>query len=202
MELRKDNVALVVIDMQNGFCRPEGSCAKVGLPVEALAPSITPCAELIAAAREATLPIIYTRYVFQSDYSDGGILIKHLLPALAEVEGLKAGTWDIEILDELSPAEGDTVIDKNRPSAFYAPEFEAVLKERGITQLVVCGVTTNCCVETTARDASQRDYETFVVRDAVAEYDQDRHDNALISLEMLFAGVVCKDDVLAAWAEA
>ena len=199
MELASENVALVVIDMQHGFCLPEGSCARVGLPVEALVPAVEPCVELIASARQASIPIIFTRYVYKPDYSDGGILIKHLLPALGEAGGLKAGTQDIDILDRLTPQENDIVIDKNRPSAFYAPAFETTLRERGITQLVVCGVTTNCCVESTVRDASQRDYETFVVRDAVAEYDPDRHNNALAAMEMLFANVVDKDDVLAAW---
>ena len=94
------------------------------------------------------------------------------------------------------------MIDKNRPSAFYTPSFEAAIRERGIAQLVVCGVTTNCCVESTVRDASQRDFETFVVRYAVAEYDPDRHNNALAAMEMLFAAVVCRQDVFAVWNQA
>lgn len=199
MELARENVALVVIDMQNGFCSPKGSCARVGLPVEELASSINPCVDLIAAARAASVPIIYTRYAYKPDYSDGGILINELLPVLAEENGLKGGTWDVEVIDECKPASGDIVIDKNRPSAFYTPAFEETLKAKNITQVVICGVTTNICVESTARDASQRDYQTFVVRDAVAEFDLDRHNNALLGLEMLFAAVVDTADVIKAW---
>lgn len=201
MELAQENVALVVVDMQNGFCLPEGSCGRAGLPVEALTPAIEPCGKLISAAHSADIPVIFTRYVYKADYSDGGILIKYLLPILAEKEGLKEGTWDIEILEELKPQTGDLVIDKNRPSAFYASDFEEALKDQNINQLVICGVTTNCCVESTARDASQRDYQTFIVRDAVAEYDMDRHNNALAGLEMLFGDVIKVDDVIETWNE-
>jgi ureidoacrylate peracid hydrolase len=69
----------------------------------------------------------------------------------------------------------------------------------GTDKLVVCGVTTNCCVETTVRDASQRDYKTFVIEDAVAEFEDDRHEIALKSMDMLFADVLKLDDVRQAW---
>jgi nicotinamidase-related amidase len=97
------------------------------------------------------------------------------------------------------PADGDHVVDKNRPSAFYTPAFETTLKDIGVESLVVCGATTNCCVESTVRDASQRDYKTFVVADAVAEFEEDRHRIALQSMGKLFADVVTIADVVAAW---
>ena len=90
------------------------------------------------------------------------------MPALRENNALKAGTEDIEIIEELRPLDNDIIIDKNRPSAFYSPEFQQNLKKLAIEDLVFCGVTTNCCVESTVRDASQRDYRSFVVEDAVA----------------------------------
>jgi ureidoacrylate peracid hydrolase len=154
---------------------------------------------LIAAAREFDVPVIYTRYVLRQDYSDGGVIIHELSPHLKEVGALIEGTWDIGVVDALRPADGDHVVDKNRPSAFYATAFEATLKELGVDSLVICGVTTNCCVESTVRDASQRDYKTFVVEDAVAEFEEDRHRIALQSMDRLFADVVTFADVDAAW---
>ena len=199
MKLRAENSALLVVDMQNGFCHDDGSVNQVGLPASRLQPAIEPCRRLIAAGRGANIPIIYTRYVYRPDYTDGGVMVHELIPDLKNGHCLAAGTWDIEVLDELAPVGGDYIIDKNRPSAFFATGMEPILKGLAIRDLVVCGVTTNCCVETTVRDASQRDYRTFVVKDAVAEYEDDRNDVALKSMGMLFAGLVTVGDVLDVW---
>ena len=94
---------------------------------------------------------------------------------------------------------GEIVIEKNRPSAFYSTRLEVYLRSQRINGLVICGVTTNICVETTARDAAQRDYRTFVVKDAVGEVDLFRHEVALKALEHMFAKIVSIDDVLDAW---
>lgn len=199
MQLGRELTALMVVDMQNGFCHDDGSVNKVGLPAARLQPAIEPCARLIAAARLAGIPVIYTRYVYRPDYTDGGVMVHELIPDLKNGHCLAAGTWDVEVVDELAPVNADYVIDKNRPSAFFATGLEPVLKGLAISDLVVCGVTTNCCVETTVRDASQRDYRTFVVQDAVAEYEDDRHAVALKSMGMLFAKRVTVDEVLRAW---
>lgn len=199
MELGATNTALIVVDMQNGFCRDDGSVNQIGLPASALQPAIEPCAHLVKAARQARVPIIYTRYLYRPDFTDGGVMVHDLIPDLKKGRCLMAGTQDIEVVDELRPAKDDYIIDKNRPSAFYATGMEPILKGLGVTDLVVCGVTTNCCVETTVRDASQRDYRTFVVEDAVAEYEEDRNTVALKSMGMLFAKLVRVDDVVHAW---
>ena len=193
------NVALLVIDMQNGFCSDNGSVNAVGLPAKRLQPAISPCVKLVAAARDAEVPIIFTRYGYRSDYRDGGLMVHELIPDLKNGKTLIANTWDTDILDELAPRETDFVVDKNRPSSFYGTSLDGILKNLAIENLVVCGVTTNCCVETTVRDASQRDYRTFVVRDAVAEYEDDRHEVALKSIDMLFGHVVESDSIIAEW---
>ena len=185
--------------MQNGFCSDNGSVNDIGLPAKRLQPAISPCVKLVAAARDAEVPIIFTRYGYRSDYRDGGLMVHELIPDLKNGKTLIANTWDTDILDELAPRETDFVVDKNRPSSFYGTSLDGILKNLAIENLVVCGVTTNCCVETTVRDASQRDYRTFVVRDAVAEYEDDRHEVALKSIDMLFGHVVESDSIIAEW---
>ena len=194
-----DKTALIVIDMQNGFCSEQGSINAIGLPASRLRASIAPCARLISSARHAQLPVFYTRYMFRSDYLDGGLMAHELMPDLKSGKTLISGTWDTEVIDELAPIDGDFIIDKNRPSSFFGTNLDASLKNLGVENLVVCGVTTNCCVETTVRDASQRDYRTFVVKDAVAEYEDDRHEIALKSMDMLFAYLVTTAEVEGAW---
>jgi ureidoacrylate peracid hydrolase len=196
---RRDSTALIVVDMQNGFLRQGGSCDRIGLPVARLAAAIEPCQKVVAAARAANVPVIFTRYVYRADFRDGGVLVDEIMPALRECNALVQGSDDAGIVAELEPREGEYVLDKNRPSSFYATPLETWLNGLGVEDLVVCGVTTNCCVETTVRDASQRDYRTFVIADAVAEFDEERHSVALRSMGMLFAHVTDVDEVVAAW---
>ncbi len=200
MLLKKDGTALIVVDMQNGFCHPEGSFAKLGLDVSLLQAAIGGCRRLLDAAHEHGVPRVFTRFVYRPDYRDGGVLIQELMPALKDVRSLEAGTWDGELVDELKPTADDFVIDKNRYSAFYGTGLEPILTSLRVDTVVLAGVTTNMCVETTARDAMQRDYRTFVVGDATGELDQQRHEFALSTLGFGFGRVVNVDDVLGAWA--
>jgi nicotinamidase-related amidase len=199
MLLTAENTVLIVVDMQNGFCHPEGSFAKLGLDVTMTNAAIAGCTRLVESARGAAVPIVFTRYVYRSDYRDGGILIQQLMPILAEVGSLAAGSWDAEIVDQLRPNQQDFVVDKNRYSAFYGTGLDPILTSMGADSVVVCGVTTNMCVETTARDAMQRDLRTFVVRDATGELDSKRHEFALATLGFGFGRIVGVDQVGDAW---
>ena len=194
-----DQTALLVVDMQNGFCHPQGSFATLGLDVSMCNAAIAGCRRLVDAAHAAGVPVIYTRYVYRADYRDGGVLVQEIMPALGSSGSLAAGSWDAELVDELPAGTDDFVIDKNRYSAFYGTGLEPVLTSLKVRNLVICGVTTNMCVETTARDASQRDYRTFVVSDATGELDKARHDMALATLGFGFGAVVESDAVLSAW---
>ena len=199
MDIPADDVALLVIDMQNGFCRPDGSMARLGLDTSMCEAVIPQVRGLVDAAHDADVPVIFTRYVYLPGYADGGLLPQAILPAMRDIDALAEGSWDAALVDELTPGESDLVIDKSRYSAFYGTRIEPILTSLGVRALVLCGVTTNMCVETTARDASQRDYPTFTVRDACAETDAQRHENALQTLAFGFGWVVDADDVRAAW---
>ena len=157
MELGKENTALLVVDMQNGFCDEKGSMSQLGFEWQRLAEPIPGCKRLLDAAREAGVRVMYSQYVYRPDFSDGGVVTEEIFTGVKDVGLCVDGTWDAEIIDELKPQEGDAIIKKNRPSAFYSTSLESYLRSMKIENLVICGVTTNICVETTARDASQRD---------------------------------------------
>jgi len=197
--IARQNTALMVIDMQNGFCKEGGSVDRIGFDIGMLKASVEPCRRLVALARTAAVPIIFTRYVYRGDYADGGLLVHNLMPQLKQEKALIAGSWDAEIVDELRPEPQDFIVDKNRPSSFYATGLEPILSGLAVTTLVVCGVTTNCCVESTVRDASQRDLLPLVVGDATGELDVERHHAALKTMGILFGKVVSVADVAAAW---
>lgn len=192
--------ALIVVDMQNGFVHAEGSCARSGFPVAALAPAVAPCRAAIEIARRAGVPVVFTRYTYRADFKDGGFMLREKFPMLADAKALIAGSWDQAILDALAPMPGDFIIDKNRPSSFYGTPLESYLKGLDVDEVVVCGVTTNCCVETTVRDAAQRDCRTFVLSDAVAEWDPERQQGALKTMDILFAHLLTIEQLKRAWA--
>ena len=200
------DTALVVVDMQNGFCSAQGSFARMGVDVSGLQAVLEPCRRLVQAARGASAPVIFSRYVYKSDYSDHGTLFRPLIAEMRRENALIAGSWDVDILPELAPEPEELVLDKNRPSCFFGTSLNQHLREIGVRRVVVCGVTTSCCVESTVRDAGQHDYETFVVSDATAEMTQERHLAALHTLGFLFADVVtvaqAERDLLATdWAD-
>lgn len=197
---RKEMSALIIVDMQNGFCHPEGSFAKMGMDISALTNATQGCRSLVELARSSDVPVIYTRYVYRSDYKDGGVLVDEILPALAESRSLEEGSWDASIVEGLEVLPSDFIVDKNRYSAFYGTRLEPMLTSLGVRDLVIAGVTTNMCVETTARDAGQRDYRVFVAGDACGELDRSRHEVALQTISFGFGWVTDVEGVAAAWA--
>ena len=196
----REETALVVVDMQNTFCHPDGAFARLGADVSPLTGVVPAVADLVAAARAARVPVVVVKHVLRSDYRDGGIIFNELKRPLRGAGAIVGGSWEAELVDELAVEPEDVVVEKRRFSAFFGTDLDVVLRSRGIASLVVCGVTTNICVESTARDAAQRDYRTFVVADATAEIDPAKHDHALTTLGYAFCSVVVAADVLQAWA--
>ena len=191
--------ALVVIDMQNGFCKPNGFMDKLGLDYTASAAVIQPVARLVRIARDAGLPIVFTRYWLKPDYSDAGLLTE-LLPTAKEHGGMVRETWDGDLVEELVPELADQVLDKTRHSAFYETDFDERLKRLGIDTLVICGVTTNVCVEATARDGFARDYRVVLVSDASAAVTPEMHTGTLTTIEYCMGHIATVDEVEAALA--
>jgi len=191
------HTALIIVDMQEGFLRDDAAMARLGFDLGLLREALSPCVKLVGAAREAGALVVFTRYVYKPDYSDGAIMIE-LNPGLKAEGALKAGEWEVEITPALAPREGEPIIDKSKPSAFHGTDMDAILEAKGIARVIVCGITTNCCVESTVRDASHREYQTWLVTDAVAESSRDRHDYAIQCMTMLFAHGTTVAEVCAA----
>lgn len=198
--LQSERTALIVVDMQNGFCHPEGSLQKSGLSIAMCEAAVAPCRRLIDAAHAADVPVVYLQVEWRRDRSDAGVIFREVMGGVLHESALLSGTWDAQIVDELKPTEADYLIHKNRFSGFYGTRLEPLLRSLGIENLVVCGVTTNMCVETTVRDAAQRDFRCFVVADAVGEVDRDVHEGSLKTLGFAFAKVVGGDEVVTAFA--
>jgi ureidoacrylate peracid hydrolase len=183
------NTALIIVDMQNGFCHEDGFMNKIGLDWTTSRDAIGPVNRLATAMRAKGRPVFYTRYTLNADYSDSGLL-PEIYPQIVEVKGMVRDTWDAEIVDELAPEPGDRVVDKTRYSAFYGTDLEEQLRGLGVDTVIVCGVTTNVCVESTVRDAFFRDIRVVVPEDATAAVSPELHEGSLNDFRYAFGPVV------------
>ncbi|SMQ73389.1 isochorismatase family cysteine hydrolase [Agreia sp. VKM Ac-1783] len=158
--------ALVVIDMQNGFVHPDGSLPSLGMGMSNIGSVIAENAAVIRAARAAGLPVIYTRSVFRPGMVDLPMRMEGFLPPNFEL--LERGSWDADIHSDLTPEEGDAVIDKNRYDAFLNTPLEQVLRTLDVSSVLVTGTVTSICVESTVRSGYMRDFDMIVASDCVA----------------------------------
>jgi len=178
--------ALVVIDMQRDFLEPGGFGALLGNDVSLLARVVEPLERVLAAARAAGMTVIHTREGHRPDLGDcpPAKLARGRLDTGIGDEGpngriLVRGEIGHDIVDDLAPIDGEAVLDKPGKGAFYATDLELLLRNRGITRLIVTGVTTEVCVHTTVREANDRGFECLVLSDCVGSYFPEFHEVAL-----------------------
>jgi len=177
LEFDPKSTALLIIDMQRDFVMPGGFGEALGNDVTPLQATIAPTKRVLEAARKKGMLVIHTREGHRPDLTD--------CPPTKLVRGrgktrigdpgpmgriLVRGEIGHDIVPELYPAAGEPVIDKPGKGAFYATDLELILRDRGIKTLIVCGVTTEVCVNTSVREANDRGYECVVLADCVGSY--------------------------------
>ena len=177
-----ERTALIIIDMQRDFLEPGGFGETLGNDVSLLKAAVPPLKAVLAAARAAGMLIIHTREGHRPDMSDAPpAKVERGSPALRiGAPGpmgriLIRGEPGHDIIPELYPVDGEPVIDKPGKGAFFATDLHAMLEHRGIKQLVVTGVTTEVCVNTTVREANDRGYDCLVLEDCVGSYFPEFH---------------------------
>ena len=185
MVLNRDRAALLVIDMQNFFLDPKSPTFTCG--GSAILPNVK---RLIAAFRRANRPVIFTKHVHHPDGIDIGIMGWWWDGMCLE------GTPESEVCGEIAPLPNEKVVLKHRYSAFYNTDLETILRCGKIEDLVIAGIMTNMCCESTARDAYYRDYRIFFPADGTGGINEEMHVASLLNLAFGFSWVTTVDKIL------
>ncbi len=198
-----EHAALLIIDMQNDFIHPDGFVRKssrgIGLDNHSLELLTTPipCIKQLAQTfRASGRDVINIYTAWQPDYSDVALPLRKLGAKAKEHGALVVGSWGARIIDELTPEKGDLMLMKKAYGAFFQTGLDRLLRNRCITTLLLTGVATNYCVETTAREAVAYGYDIVVISDGCATFDPAGHEATLKVIRMGFGEVMSADEVM------
>ena len=188
---------LLVVDVQNDFVHPKGSAGQRGEDLSEAVAMVPRLVRFIAEARSMSLPVVYVRTT-HSEWTDtpSWVYRKSQQKALATC---REGSWGAEFYEGISPLPEERVVIKHRYSAFINTDLNTVLKAKGTQSVLVTGVATNVCVETTARDAYTFDYYVTLVEDCAAAYDATLHVNTLENISRHFGLVASSKEIAESW---
>jgi len=206
-----------VVDMENDFATKGGMFDRAGVDISGAQKVIAPTVKVLAAARAMGMKIIYLRMAYRPDLSDLGApdsvnRTRHLKFGVGETIRAPDGresrilirdTWDTDIVNELKPQSGDITIYKTRFSGFYQTDLDSTLRKLGLKYLIMTGVTTSICVDSTVRDAMFRDYLCVLLKDCMSEpigsdLPRTNHEASLLTAEVLLGWVSDSDRFLKA----
>lgn len=193
--INPEHTAVIVIDLQNDFCHSEGDMAKSGRDVSLMQQAAHNTQKFLPQVRKRKVPVIFVRAVHNYWTSS---------PAWMRKRGEKGsstcmeGSWG-EKFFVVQPGEGEAIVTKHRYSAFIGTDLDLILRSQGIQTLILTGVGTNVCVESTARDGFQMDYDIVLLSDCTGSSTEESHNRALEVLGQHFGYVVNSKNVIEAW---
>jgi ureidoacrylate peracid hydrolase len=194
--VRPSTTAILVVDVQNDFCRPDGALGKAGADTQAAMDMLPNLQKLLGGARASGTPVIFIQTIHETETdsdawtsrSDGKVAACCL-----------KNTWGAEFT-EVAPLSNEPVVIKHRYSAFINTRLDSILRTLHTETLIMTGVASHVCVESTARQGFMMDYNIVFLADCSAAYSDSEHQGALNNIRKHFGMVATADDVLCAWA--
>jgi len=193
-----DRCVLVVVDVQNDYCHDEGTFGRAGVELIAIQHAVDRIVRFVDVARGARVPVVWLR-TEHDGWTNSPAWLTRDVRTRAEI--CATGSWGAEFF-QVRPRPDECVITKHRYSAFVGSRLPVVLRTLGRPTLLVAGITTNVCVESTARDAFMRDYQVVLVEDCAAARTKSEHDGAVHNVRTYFGRVLDSAAVAARWAAA
>lgn len=198
--LHPEDTALIIIDMQNDFCHENGACGRAGIvDIPAFQACVRPIHDLTGQARASGVPVIFVQMTLDAGTTSLAWEVQHTANG-NPLRIVEKGSWGTELYG-LEPKEGDYVVEKHRYSAFIGTNLDLMLRSLGCRSVVLTGVLTNVCVESTARDAFMLDYNVTLVEDACAGSSAEAHEMTLSNIGQYFGKIMKAGDVKAVWSE-
>lgn len=203
-KLAPDRCALVVLDVLNDFCADDGAMAKEGLDVSMAQRMAERLPALIDAARRAGALVVFVRNIYSTEdntyLSDAWLeqAQRRREGSYVERAVCPPDSWGNDFY-EVSPLPGEPIVTKHRFDAFLNTDLDLILRSNGVRSLVIAGVATNVCVETTARQAFVRDYYVVLPSDGAAAYSAEEQAASLTTIDRYFGQVTTCDEVIAIW---
>jgi ureidoacrylate peracid hydrolase len=195
-QLGSSNTALLVVDVQNDFCHSQGVFSKYkSVNLDHVERAISNLSELIAKCREFALPIIFIRTI-HSEWTNAPSWLKRMEGAGEKMRICSPESWGSDFFN-VAPGEGDCTVTKHRYSAFIGTDLDLILRSKGIENILVTGVATNVCVESTARDGYHRDYNVILIEDCCGAYDKAEHAATLNNIGKFFGTVITSETLIA-----
>lgn len=193
--------ALIVIDVQVDFASKDGLIGRYGTDMSTAEAAVDRIGELIAAARHAGVTIGFMRVMTRPETDSNALKTWMARRGTPEGSGICRVGSGGEDYYRVTPEPGDIEIEKLAYSSFHGTDLDEQLRAKGIDTLVITGISTDCCVDSTTRDAFHRDYHTFVVSDACATFEETLHTGTLNALRLHTSLLTTTDAVVEAWGE-
>ena len=199
--------ALVIVDVQNDFCDDRGYLGRLGAPmglIQSMAPRLQ---RLLASARQHGVPVIHVISHHDEEYASPVVTeqkLRHGLPmeldgrALRDAPYCLKGTWGAQMY-AVDSRPGEDIVVKHRYSGFHGTNLDLLLRSRGIQSVILTGVATNACVESTGRDVYMHDYYLVFVSDCTATTSEAAHNATLVNIDQFFGQVASAEEIIRAW---